>query len=365
MTRRLSTFRPVAQGSSNRRRGGFSLIELLIVITVIAILVSLLLVGVQGAMGRVRVTAVVAELKNFEKAVKDFKSDFGVEPPSFIKLHEAGTGWAATDADTRASRAFLRQLWKDFDFTTMGDSGSLAVSAVNPVANNGALDLNGDGDETDTLYLSGAECLVFFLGGMADKSSGTVVMKGFSKISSAPFSTVTGAGGSRSGPYYEFDSKHLVVVDDDKMYGYLDSIPGQQRVIQYFSSYDGTGYRPLGRNGVYDGTSGSDDEVLPNTLRWVYTKSAGTSSPLKAAEPFNPNGFQLISAGLNSEYCGTLASGTTYEGGGFMDSENGVQTGQTVVSMLPSPAGTIINRDAQSAVLERDNITNFQGGEIH
>jgi general secretion pathway protein G len=351
MTRRLSTPCPAAYCSSTRARGGFSMIELLIVITVIAILAGLLLGGVQSAMSRVRVAGVVAELKNFEKAVKDFSSDFGVDPPSFIILCEQAADWSTVDPDIRASRAFIRQLWKDYDFTVDRD-----INGINGV-------------EAEPIRLNGSECLVFFLGGLIDKGSGVAVAKGFSKVSAAPFGSLAGAQGSRSGPYYEFESKQFIDLDNDGFLEYMDSIPGQQRPIQYFSSYGGTGYRPLGRNNTYDGgtPTTSDDEVLPNSLRWVYTKSQGApasgSTPAKAAEPFNPNGFQLISPGLNTEYCGTLASGTTYEGGGFMDPENGVKTGATYVMF--SPTAVTINRDAVSAVLERDNITNFSGGEIH
>ncbi len=320
------------------------MIELLIVITVIAILAGLLLGGVQSAMGRVRVASVVSEIKNLEKAIKDFEAEFGVQPPSFMILCERATDWNLNAppelaADIRASRAFLRQLWKDYDFTVDRD-------------------INGINGIEAPHRLNGAECLVFFLGGLVDRDSGVPTVKGFSKVSSAPFGSLAGAQGSRSGPYYEFDSKQLIDLDNDGFYEYIDSIPGQQRPIQYFSSYGGTGYRPLGRNtdpGVTD-----DDEVLPNTLRWVYTKGAGSAT--KAAEPFNPNGFQLISPGLNGEYCGPTAGGT-YEGGGFLDPENGVKIGQTFVK-ITAPTVTI-TRDGQSAVLERDNITNFTNGEIH
>jgi prepilin-type N-terminal cleavage/methylation domain-containing protein len=353
MIRRCSPPRPADARAS--RRGGFSLIELLIVITIIAILAGLLLGGVQSAMGRVRVAAAVSEIKHLEKAIKDFNNEFGVDPPSFIVLYESTTsdvnGWNTANVETRNSRAIIRQLWKDFQFG----------SAAAPMS----VDINGDGDTTDTLRLNGAECLVFFLGGLIDKGSGVAVAKGFSKVSASPFGSLAGALGSRSGPFYDtFEAKQFVDLDGDGMLEYMDSIPGQSRPIQYFSSYGGTGYRPLGRNGTYDGTaSGSDDEVLPETLQWVYTKSAGTAT--KAAEPYNPNGFQLVSPGLNGEFCGALSSGSAYEGGGYLKPETGVVTGATYVVVPPASPTKTINRDAQSAVLERDNITNFSGGEIH
>ncbi len=197
-------------------------------------------------------------------------------------------------------------MWKDYDFTANRD-------------------INQDGDTSDTLRLNGAECMVFFLGGLVDKSDPTTpVPKGFSKVSAAPFGSLAGAQGSRSGPFYEFAPKQFVDLDSDGMYEYLDSIPGQKSPVQYFSSYGGAGYRPWGGTRPTTGTAGSDDEVLPNTMQWVYTKNAGTNA--KAAEAFNPNGFQLISAGLDGEFCAANGSGT-FQAGGFVDPENGVKIG--------------------------------------
>src|SRR5690606_10124611 len=110
-----------------------------------------------------------------EAAIRQFEAEFGIQPPSFIVLHESAAGWATGNAETRASRAILKQLWPSFDFATMGDGASAPapVSFVNPVAGNNAVDLNGNGIESDTLYLCGSECLVFFLGGLQKRDSTT------------------------------------------------------------------------------------------------------------------------------------------------------------------------------------------------
>jgi type II secretory pathway pseudopilin PulG len=319
------------------------MIELLIVIAIIAILVSLLLVGVQGAVSRARVAAVVAELTNFEKALKDFEMEFGMQPPSSIVLFETPAGWTGTSAVVRNSRSIIRQLWKDYDFTT-------------PV------DINHDGDTADTLILTGAECLVFFLGGVTTEevtASGTAIVtpKGFSKVPSAPFTSLTGA---RSGPFYEFKPNQLVPSTtaisgstNQRMYAYVDSIPGQTKPLQYFSSYGGTGYRVYGLDGQ-QGTAG-DNEAIPNTFGWVYTKSPGSGTTLAA--PYNPNGFQLISPGLDGEYGDALLCG------GYVDGERGLQAGTTTFSTSTTPNS--LNKSAAGLGSERDNITNFAGGEIH
>jgi len=76
---------------------------------------------------------------------------------------------------------------------------------------------------TETKTLTGSECLVFFLGGIRGKGG---QLRGFSKNPSAPMEVdpITGElrGGSRDGPFFEFDSGRLVDVDRDGMSEYQD-----------------------------------------------------------------------------------------------------------------------------------------------
>ena len=66
LTQRLPRTQKSAVSPSGRR-AAFSLIELMVVIVIIAILMSLILVGVRGAMGTVRNATVTVEFKNLEK----------------------------------------------------------------------------------------------------------------------------------------------------------------------------------------------------------------------------------------------------------------------------------------------------------
>ncbi len=119
----------------------------MVVILIIGILAGLLLNGVMAARAAALNAGVVAEMKNLEKAIADFKLKFGEEPPSSIILYENDTGWALTGTPTVLSRAFIRQIWPQFNFGLDRD-------------------INGDGDQVDVIALNGAECLVFFLGGV-------------------------------------------------------------------------------------------------------------------------------------------------------------------------------------------------------
>src|SRR5262249_52277452 len=76
--------------NSGLDRGGFTLVELLIVIIVLAILVGLLLPVIAGALRTARNAAVQSEINNLAQALASFKSTFGDYPPSRILLCENG-----------------------------------------------------------------------------------------------------------------------------------------------------------------------------------------------------------------------------------------------------------------------------------
>lgn len=305
-------------------RRAFSLIELMVVILIITILSSLLLVAARGAVIRARVAAVVVEFKSLEKAIADFKGKYGAEPPSGIVLFESSAGWNGSlpsAAVVSRSRALVKQLWPDFDFSIPHD-------------------LNLNGNSTDRIELNGAECLLFFLGGVIDNSNGTKRFVGFSHNGADPFSTV----GARSGPFYEFDVGRLKDVDGDGMSEYLDSLPGQARPILYGSSYGGRGYRDadlqFASQPVYDKYS-----TLPTGFAWCYRRHTG-GYPVESAtpppifsklEPFNARSFQLISPGMDGEY----------GWGGALSGD--------MELLDPRPERWV----------ERDNITNFKGGTIN
>ena len=347
MTKRLPR-RP-----TRRPRAGFTIIELLMVILIIGILAALLIPAIQAAMARARETEVLTEIKGLEKGILDFKGRYGVDPPSFIVLYEQGaaTGndpsWAGdstSPAHYRASRAIIRQIWPDFDFNTLGDpSTNTNTWPGNPTAGNNSLDLNGNGTEDDVILLNGAECLVFFLGGVTEypvalpnNPNGWAPL-GFSANPQYPFAR----GGNRFGPFVTFDPARLVDLDPvpDGMPEFLDTLSGQELPYQYLSSYEGRGYQPYGLNNT---PGDADDELgVGFGLTRIYYQSPPflLSDPIPTnARPFNPDTFQIISPGRDFEF-----GSETGMGGGYYNGEG-----------VASDRG-----------FERDNITNFKGGRLN
>lgn len=350
-------------------RGGFTLLELMVVIIVIALLAALLFPAIQRSIRTVKEATVVTEMSNFDRSLTEFKSRYGVDVPSFIVLYEQGEAVGSTScwgSDTasalpapqdnyrRTSRAFLRQVWPDFDFASLGDSAASPMPAGpgNPTAGNSSVDLNGDGDEADVLILNGSECLVFFLGGIVRRGgtnfpSGTSIVDsmkddafiGFATNPQNPFSPVS--TNNRVGPLFpDFLVDRMTDVDNDGLPEYRDGLAGQQRPYIYVSSYGGAGYKVAGLN---TGAGITIDDEIPTDasgtplMTDAYRKD--DNAPGFGTEPyFNPQSYQLISPGTDTD----LGPGGEYDGNAI------------------DATGAAANR-----AVERDNITNFKGGRLN
>ena len=207
---------------------------------------------------KAHVAQIRTEVFSLESAIANFKMRFGMDPPSSVTFHSTKQGWEAD----RKSREAIRQLWPTFDFETCG--GMYNVPA-------------------DGIRLKGAECLVFFLGGVIDPVAGVPV--GFSKNDANPFIVEW----NHHPPLFEFVQSRFVDFDHDGFHEFLDPYPGQTKPYLYISSNEGRGYDPADFGGA---------------MRDIYRTG---SSP--DAKPWKPAGFQIISPGTDHEY----GSGGVYD----------------------------------------------------
>lgn len=296
------------------RRAGFTLVELLVSISIIALLIGLLVPAIQSARRTALIRQVATDIGGLEAGLTDFKAQFGDYPPSQITLQPANETW-----DPR-SRAIIRKFWPQFDFTSGGGAAW-----------------------TTELRLTGPECLVFFLGGIPEVNVNdpnnpewTFSLQGFSKNPATPFSPT---GGSRIGPFFEFRTERLrhpnapnhpnsldpLPVSAPGWFRYVDTLSGQNAPYIYLSSYDGRGYS------IED--LDADGDPMTTNDRWMAgIYATGTTSQ----SGHNPKTFQIISPGIDGEY----GPGGLYN---------------------PASADTAL---LGSRELERDNITNFSNGTL-
>ncbi len=223
------------------------------------------------------------EITQLSQALTTFATMYGEYPASSIIIYEQ----AAMRRKDAPSAQKIRQLWPPFNFEQN-------------------LDLNSDGDTEDVHELSGAECLVFFLGGMRVSSREP---NGFSKNPVFPFNH---EGSNRVGPFMVFDIDRLTDVDADGFNEYGDPLGGTPYL--YASRWTGQ-YR------------NQDLAIYPvgdaRNMAQVYERG-----------PQAIGDYQIISAGSDGKY----GVGGTYWGDGEMFHGN------------------------RSA--ERDNITNFSNGRL-
>lgn len=280
---------------TTRDRAGFTLVEILVVIAILAVLIGLLVPVLSGAQQTARITEVKADMQKLKSAITAFKLQFGVEPPGSIALSEDGDWTASTHSELPRSRAELRRIFPDYSFA--------------------ATDFNRDGDTDDLHLLSGAECLVFFLGGMLDTSSGA--LDSFSTNPVAPF----GAGTNRFDTFYDFGTSgydsskstwtnRLVDLDGDGFPELLDTIPGQLKPYLYFSTFGGRNYRTTATDPAHpslsvtpawhnpDNYSASDPT---NGMPYPYYRNWDLTSSTSSA-PYNKKSYQIISPGFDYAY---------------------------------------------------------------
>lgn len=325
---------------NHANRSGFTLLELMIVIVIIALLIGLLLPAVNSARRAARDAEVRVDIQGLEDAIAKFKITYGTEPPSQLILYPTAAAWEATPV-SRRHKGVIKQLWPQFDFANCGGLSSSMTGTWLPATPWASMS-----PVPTTLSMSGAECFVFFLGGLVSPASGAFT--GFSKDPQSPF----GPGTSREGPYYEFKGALRVplsaspVANDSNWSGrlcdhdadwfpeYRDPYPGQNTPYMYFNGV--SGYRTNWPTSPWYNTDNFDGSVLiPATMSMqyaYYTPSFNASAAPAMSAPHKPKGIQIISPGMDQDF----------GNGGAFDPSNG--------STLPLNA--------------QDNMTNFAGGRI-
>ncbi len=337
---------------------GFTLVELLTVILILAILIALLLPAINAAVRTAKNAAVGGDINQLAQALAAFKNQYGDYPPSRIYLSEDGNLLPNPAGGSNSQIAA-----GDITYAQLGQRTIAAMRKFFPRAtfNLGTAtgkwyDFNGDGYQvnagkvTQQYILQGHECLVFFLGGIVQNTGSGYAMTGFGKDPTNPFTNniVGNAGysGNRQTPFYQFVANRLALDPNNTttphIPGYLDSLgnetlnpianaltgltdyvvdtsAGMLNFYAYFSSYGNNGYDPNDVNFASEVQSSSATSAAlefhvgypiqasktGNNYCVSLAPNPYTSSLTLTTSPttfLNPQSFQIISSGIDGNY---------------------------------------------------------------
>ncbi|HKM56453.1 MAG TPA: type II secretion system protein [Isosphaeraceae bacterium] len=369
---------------------GFTLVELLTVILILAVLITLLLPALNFAVGTAKNAAVGGEINQLAQALASFKARYGDSPPSRIYLSEDGNLMPANGSTQIATG--------DITYAQLGQRSIAAMRKFFPrvtfnlgTATNNWYDFNGDGlqyigstNVAQWYILSGHECLVFFLGGVPMQTATGYGMTGFGKDPTNPFTNnIVGNAGysaNRQPPFFEFNASRLAVDLTNPTLpgipGYLDSLGntlgnGMTNFYAYFSAYGNNGYDPNDVNFAESDVNGNGPIGLGYHVAVPVTGGCISAGPNPYTSSFttpttglptflNPQSFQIISSGIDGLYgvggqyqpdntAGTLPydSSSTYH-----------------LNTTATPPSWTADSDPSIRYRERDNVTNFHNGKL-
>jgi prepilin-type N-terminal cleavage/methylation domain-containing protein len=311
LSRRLSSSHSLpGHSSSSRSPSGFTLVEMLVVITIIGILAALVTAAVMMALRRGRIASQVTEIRQLEAAVEAYKQKYGEYPPDF-------TGISSSSTD--AQNAVLRHLAKVFPRYQPGISTGTATNNWAGFCADVKAGWNMDISTTSGL-LSPTGALTFWLGGCPDwktvssSTSGAVAL-GDTTTYVDPKTPVAGFLGFSANPLNPFDSstsRIAPVFDFNPNCLYYQSTGSNGGIglwtstayrasnvaspIVYFRSNNATYYQ--------DGST-STFKSCANVYPAIDTRLSNLSTPTYVW--VNPNSIQIFSSGLDRTYSSLTA----------------------------------------------------------
>lgn len=325
----------------NRRRRGFTLVELLMVMMIIAILAALLMSGVQSAWVSVGRARVLSELSQLETALNSYKSDKGEFPPS---LAGPQFGALATVNVTTRSNQLMSHLSRAFPrFINRANFINTATSAEFPVRNLGGTP-SAPTYATKNLNLKNldpAESYLFFLNGLPILQNN--VPQGFDGFNADPVNPLvpppnptssSQTGRTRTRPLFDVDPKRLVDKDGDGFPEYLPADKSAAPIVYFVSGqYASSATLPETFPAISTDQTGQGSYAA----NWGYAAPYANRKPTAVADADawkNPQGIQLIAAGTDGKY--------------------GPATPPTAFRLIPSS----LSKE------EGDNLTNFHSSNL-
>ena len=209
---------------------GFTLVELLVVMGIIAILAAMLLPALQSAFQQVNKGATAQEIQNLQMAAEQFQSDFGFYPPDGLVASVPGP---AGDGNPMTPDIVTVALDTDGSgqIETNNDNGNNELTAI---PRQMGITTGANPVEMAT-KASSAQCLVFFLATKfrSNPSANDEVTLFINENKNSAFEPQE-AQKVNGGPYYEFPD---APGDDNgrvRNYLYIDQIGQEGRDMPYY-----------------------------------------------------------------------------------------------------------------------------------
>ncbi len=265
---------PITARRCGGPRRGFTLVELLVVISIIALLAALLIPAVYVAIRKAKEARVALEIAAISKALDSYKLTMGEYPPDFT-YDPSNTAVTPQDQIAAQINGHLSRTYRRRNVA--GDlplQVNLATGASTPIAN-----------ASDYARLDPAEAVYFWL-------------QGFSPDPQAPLS----GAGDRS-PFFEFDRTRLTDSDAD---GFLEYHPkGDTNKVPYAyyaarsTGSDATAYFQVA---AYLQATNPRGLPLPYFVATKVPNPSGNTADPPVNSAAAAKKFQLISAGLDSMF---------------------------------------------------------------
>lgn len=255
-----------------KTRSAFTLIEILVVISMITVLAVVLVVAAIKVLGKVPEVETRVEIGQLDAAIAAFMSDYDLKdpPPSFIYLREDGLYNKNIDIELATITWFQKWLGRPFSI-------------------NSPQDWNGNGVIDHPYFLQGQQCLVLWTGGIPVYTNGSISMKGFGSSKSNPADVI---GIQRHGPYFNFESTRLEMQGHFPIYKDPWLVRGAPKPYAYFSA-----------QGIYGGynlhtmSTGGDCSIIGAN---VYQN--GPALHTNVTVYHNPTKYQILSAGKDGMF---------------------------------------------------------------
>jgi prepilin-type N-terminal cleavage/methylation domain-containing protein len=289
-------------------RRGFTLVELLVVITIIGILASLITVAASNALWNANQTRIKVELDNLDLAMKSLKAETGSYPPCNLTFEPSATVPTAANFNlplkqyiaTRFPR--YKQTSPDGTYTKLkNDLESAGINTAPGAA-------NVDPARALVFWLSPFSADVtrpFLIETFTDTNGNGIWDQGETYTDDPNGTNGVYDGASQTKAAFEFDRTRLVQRGTNTKYRVYTPPKGKDAPYVYF---DSASYGTLNQTSHFRDSVGG--VVQPYILDVNNNRTIDTGTPTTPGDTFaNPDSCQIISAGQDGQFGSSSLTG--------------------------------------------------------